>query len=156
MDAGSFADWVAAAAALTTAGIAAYAGYLGIRTFQHQRTSFDIQLALGIFDTINRYWDRLTDTKSANYDYDMGQILAQFEVAASLFNHDILTKSALPILKDHIVEIFSSIAVSTDGPRLLQACCSSPETFKELRTFLKKHTPTALNAMAFRDDMARL
>lgn len=69
-------------------------------------------MALGIFATINSYWDRISDSNSQNYDYDMGQIFAQFEIAARLFNDSILTKDALPILKDHIVEVYESIQSS--------------------------------------------
>jgi hypothetical protein len=151
MDAGSVADWIAASANVATAGVAAFAAYYGVRTFQHQRTANDIQLALNIFQSINRYWDRMIDTKSANYDYDMGQILAQFETAATLFNRQVLTRDALPILKDHIVEVFGSLVANSDGEKLINASCSSPDTFKELKAFLKEHTSTALNALSFRE-----
>lgn len=154
MDAGSAADWVAALANVVTVGVAAFAAYYGVRTFQHQRTSNDVQLALGIFDVINRYWDRLIDSKGANYDYDMGQILAQFETAAMLFNRKVLTNDALPILKDHIVEVFGSLVTNDEGGKLIQACCSSPDTFKELKTFFKDHTSTALNAISFQQKLS--
>ena len=148
MDFGSLADWISALAALVTAGIVAY---LGLITFQHQRTSNDVELALGIFSSINCYWDRLTDSKGVNYKYDMGQILTHFELAATLFNNSTLTSQALPILKDHIVEVFTSIQISPDGHLLIETCRSSPETFNELRKFAKQHMPTALNALSYCD-----
>ena len=153
MDSAQAAAWLSAVATLATAIIAALAAYIGIRTFQHQRTASDIQLALTVFDDINRYWDRIIDSESKNYDYDMGQVLSHFEVAAALFNKKILTKNALPILKDHIVEVFASIAGTSDGERLIKACCSSPDTFKELRSFLREHSSTALQSLSFREDL---
>lgn len=154
MSASSITDWIEALSTLVAAATAVSAGYLGIRTFQHQRTSNDVQLALGIFSDINGYWDRIVDSESRHYEYDVGQILAQFEVAASLFNKAILTKDALPILKDHIVESFTHIKMSDEGKGIVQACQSSPTTFEELNKFLKKHLPTALNAASFREGLA--
>jgi hypothetical protein len=145
---GVVADWITAGAATSTAAIAYYAARTGLATFRHQRTSFDVQMALGIFESINRYWDRLaSDTK--HYTYNMGQILAQFEVAAALFNNGVLTKTAEPILKDHIVEVFARLISTDEGKRTISECSSSPDTFKELRRFLADHAPTALNALTF-------
>lgn len=146
---GSLADWIAAIAALVTAFIAAY---LGLVTFKHQRTSADVQLALGLFSSINCYWDRVTDSSGANFKYDMGQILAHFELAATFFNNKTLTARALPILKDHIVEVFTAIQVSAEGKHLIETCRSSPNTFKELRAFAAEHMPTALQALSYCED----
>lgn len=129
--------------------IAAFSAWFGIRIFQHQRTSSDIQLALGIFANINAYWDRITDTKSSNYQYDMGQIFAHFETAAKLFNDNILTKEALPILKDHIIEVYISVQSTKEGRDFITNCKSSPRTFDELKLFLKKNFPTALLAQQY-------
>jgi hypothetical protein len=60
-----------AVATLCATGIAAAAAWVGLRTFAHQRTANDVQMAVGIFNQINHYWDRLVDSK--NYDYNMGQ-----------------------------------------------------------------------------------
>ncbi len=139
-------DWISVAANVATAGIAAFTAWFGIRIFKHQRTSSDIQLALGIFATINSYWDRISDNRGKTYQYDMGQIFAQFETAARLFNDSILTKGALPILKDHIVEVYTSVQSSDEGKKFIENCISSPTTFEELRKFLQKHFPTALLA----------
>ena len=146
MNYGSLADWVTAGAAWVTACIAIY---VGLKTFRQQRTSTDVQLALGIFSNINAYWDRLTDTAGANYQYNMGQILAQFELAAMLFNNKTLSKDALPILKDHIVEVFTALQVSEEGKKIIDVCRSSPDTFKELTRFAREHMPTALRVLSF-------
>jgi hypothetical protein len=140
----SVTDWIAALATLAGACAAGYGAYFGITTFRHQRTVNDVSLALSIFGEINRYWDRITDSRAEDHDYNMGQILAQFEIAAALFNQEILTNTALPILKDHIIEVFSSITTDTYGKELLGRCASSPETFVELRKFSRSHMPTAL------------
>lgn len=150
MQFGSLADWFTATAALCTAAIAYNAARTGLATFRHQRTSFDVQMALGIFDNINRYWDRLA-SDGEHYTYNMGQILAQFEVAAALFNNGVLTKTAEPILKDHIVEVFVQLISTDEGKRTVSQCSSSPDTFKELRRFLAAHAPTALRALTFQE-----
>jgi len=150
-NAANYADWLSAIANLATAVIAGFTALFGITIFQHQRTSSDVQLALGIFATINTYWDRITDNKSANYQYDMGQIFAQFEIAAKLFNDAILTDGALPILKDHIIEVYTHVQSTPEGKTFIQNCVSSPTTFEELRKFLKSHFPTALLALQFVD-----
>lgn len=150
---GSVADWITAIAAVATVGIALYAARVGISTFRHQRTSFDVQLALGIFESINRYWDRLV-SEPEHYTYNMGQILAQFELAATLFNSDVLTRTAEPILKDHIVEVFALLTTSEEGRRTINACSSSRDTFKELRKFFAKNAPTALRFLDFQERQA--
>lgn len=155
MELGSVADWVTAAAAVGTVGIAGYAAYMGLATFRHQRTSFDVQMAIGIFESINRYWDRLA-SDSEHYTYNMGQILAQFEVAAALFNNGVLTRTAEPILKDHIVEVFVRLISNEDGRRTISECSSSPDTFKELRKFLADHAPTALRALSFQENRTQM
>lgn len=111
----------------------------------------DVQVALEIFAKINSYWDRLTDSSSTHYQYDMGQILAHFELAAMLFNRETLSKDALPILKDHIIEVFTSLQTSVDGRRIIELCRSSPDTFKELTAFARDHMPTALRVLQFAD-----
>jgi hypothetical protein len=146
VDYGSIPDWIAAVAAVVTAAVAIK---LGFQTFQHQRTTADVQLALSLFERINVYWDRLTDSKSANYQYDMGQILAQFELAAMLFNTKTLSGGALPILKDHIVEVFTALQLSDEGQKIIGLCKSSPDTFSELTKFSRQHMPTALRVLGY-------
>ena len=146
LDWGSIPDWIAALAAVITTAIAAYLGFI---TFGQQRTSGDIQLALGLFATINLYWDRIVDSDSKNYKYDMGQILAHFELASSLFNNSSLSAKALPILKDRIIEVFTAVQSPDEGNRLMESCQSAPDTFKELRILAKSHM---LNAIALLDD----
>lgn len=107
---------------------------------------------MGIFSSINAYWDRITDTKAANYEYDMGQIFAQFETAAQLFNESILTEDALPILKAHIIEVYTKVQSSEEGRIFIQNCVSSPTTFDDLRKFLRTHLPTALLAQQFANE----
>jgi hypothetical protein len=79
----------------------------------------------------------------------MGQILAQFEIASALFNNGVLTKTAEPILKDHIVEVFARLISTVEGRETISQCSSSQDTFKELRTFLANHAPTALKAITY-------
>ena len=137
---------------MVTVVVAAFTAWFGIKIFNHQRTSADVQLALGIFSSINFYWDRITDNKGSNYKYDMGQIFAQFETAARLFNDSILTADALPILKDHIIEVYTSVQSTKEGSDFIQNCESSPTTFEELRKFLKDHFPAALLAQQFTNE----
>lgn len=139
MNWGSVPDWVAAFGSIVTAAVAIY---LGLITFTQQRKSSDVQLALSIFSSINCYWDRIVDSKGKNYKYDMGQILAHFETASMMFNEEVLSTPALPILKDHIIEVFGSLESSDEGKHLIEACQSSPDTFKELRKFAMKFGDT--------------
>ena len=115
---GSVPDWIAGISAAITAGIATW---IGLVTLKQQKTTADIQLALNIFNSINLYWDRLTDKPNECYNYNIGQILSQFELAAMLFNREALGDEALPILKDHIIEVFTSIRTSDNGPSLLSS-----------------------------------
>lgn len=140
MESNSIPDWISAIASAVTALVAIY---LGAITFRQQRTSNDVQLALSIFSEINRYWDRITDNGSNNYDYHMGQVLTKFETAATLFNKHALADTAQSILKDHIIEVFCAIKASPDGDNLIATCRSSPDTFKELRKFLRHYLPVA-------------
>lgn len=113
----------------------------GISIYKQQRTTSDIKLALEIFETINRYWDRIIDRGDEKYEYNMGQILSQFEVAARLFNDSILTKEALPILKDHIIETYTQIKSHPDGKAMINSLKSSQTTFEHLDKFLSdNHT----------------
>jgi hypothetical protein len=143
------ADWIGAASTLVAALIAAVAAWIGLRAYKDQRTTSDVGLALSIFGEINHYWDRLSED-SGKYEYNMGQILAQFEIAAALFNNRILTKDANVILADHIVEVFTQLNSTTEGETLIERCCSSPSTFKELRSFVNERMPQALNSLDFK------
>ena len=149
MDWGSAPDWLSFAANATTAGVALYAAAVGLKTFNSQRTSTDVSLSLTIFAEINRYWDQLSKDAS-DYDYNMGQILAQFEIASGLFNRGVLTNQATLILGDHIVEVFTQLRASSDGQDLIDRCCSSDTTFEELKRFAASRMPQALNVAQFR------
>ena len=141
MEIGSLADWLSAISSTSTLCLAAY---LGRTTFKQQQTSSDISLAVDLFSHINRYWDRITDDKGgAGYIYNMGQVLTHFELAALLFNTKSLSSCALPVLKDHTVEVFTSFQTSEDGESLIKVCQSSPDTFKELRAFASLYMPCA-------------
>jgi hypothetical protein len=144
--AASLAEWIAAIAALVTVFIAAW---IGLQSFRQQRTSADVQLALSVFGEINRYWDRIADTDSgqAKHDtaHDIGQILGQFELAAALFNRRTLSKAALPILKHHIIEVYTSLINSEHGRKLIDDCRSADSTLVELDSFLKRHLPAEAN-----------
>lgn len=151
MNWGSVPDWLSSITSIITAVVAGVAAYYGIRTFQHQRTSYDVSLSLDIFRDINGYWNRITEDPSS-YDYNIGKILAHFELAATLFNKRVLTKNALPILKDHIIEVFTRLSMDENAKRLIDSCCSSRGTFSELQAFLKTHLPTALAALEFQNE----
>lgn len=141
-------SWISAIAAALGVFIAGIAAYVGLRTYADQRTSYDVTLALSIFAEINRYWDRISaGAGTAQYNY--GQILTHFEIAAALFNDGVLTDQASKILCDHIVEVFSTMEASDSGRAIITHCNSSSETFKELRAFAKKNFPKALLAQAF-------
>lgn len=141
-------DWLSVIIASVGIAIAAWAAFVGLRTFQHQQTTNDVSLALTIFEQINRYWDR-ADEEFGNRNYNFGQILAYFEVASGLFNDKVLTEQARKILKDHIVEVFASLQSSEAGRDLLEHCRSSGNTFSELNKLAKTHFPEALLAQAF-------
>ena len=148
-------EWVSAIAGIVGASTALYAAIVGLKTFRHQQTTNDVSLALAIFEQINRYWDR-ADEKIGSQAYNFGQALAYFEVASGLFNDGILTNQASKILKDHIVEVFTSFHVSVSGKRLLDHCQSSGTTFSELRKFADQHFSKALLAQAFADDKVKI
>ncbi|MCW2393156.1 hypothetical protein [Sphingobium sp. B11D3A] len=141
-------DWVTAFSSGATAVIAFVAAWMGIRTFRHQRTSYDVSMALEIFSEINRYWDRISENNS-EYQYNIGQILSYFEIACSLFNKNILTKDAKDVLGDHIIEVFTGLQTSEHGKNFINSCRSSRTTFSELRKFANENFPQALNAQAF-------
>ena len=140
------AEWIGALSTLGAALIALVAAWLGLKTFRNQRVVSDVQLALGIFSEINRYWDRLSQDVGS-YDYNMGQILAQFEVASALFNKNVLAEKANSILGDHIVEVFCQIRASSSGQLLIERCRSADTTFSELQRFILKRKPQALDAI---------
>lgn len=140
MDWGNYAEWLGAFASLTTACIAAW---VGLRTYQQQRTSADVKLALSIFETINRYWDRIADNHAAHYHHDMGQIFSHFELAAMLFNKRTLSPRAQPILENHIADIYMSFRSTDEGRKLIDGYRSSENTFCELDAFLKTHVGPA-------------
>ena len=143
-------SWISATAAALGVFVAGSAAYVGLRTYADQRTSYDVTLALSIFAEINRYWDRVSNGDgTAQYNY--GQILAHFEVAAALFNDGILTDQASKILADHIVEVFTALETSESGRAVIAHCNSSSETFQELRSFAKKRFSKALLAQAFNE-----
>jgi len=128
--------------------VAVIAAWIGLKTFKSQRTVSDIQLAISIFNEINRYWDRIGDG-IGTYQFNMGQILAHCEIGADLFNRNALTKDASGFLGDHIVEIFTMIRSSPEGRALIDQCCSSPTTFEQLQKFVRDRMPQALSALDF-------
>jgi hypothetical protein len=143
-------DWISAFSAAIGVLIAGIAAWFGLRTFQHQKTSNDIALALSIFAEINRYWDRISSS-DADQDYNYGQILVYFEIACALFNRKMLASDANAILGDHIVEVFSILQSTDSGREIIRKCRSSDTTFAELEKFGKKRFPQALKALAFAD-----
>lgn len=148
-------NWISAGSSFGTTIIAVVAAWVGLATFKSQRTTSDITLALDIFKEINRYWDRLSAEKdSGSYQYNMGQILVQFEIAAGLFNEKTLSGKANIILGDHIVEVFTLLSSSADGKMLLSQCASSPTTYVELRKFMSERMPQALVSLDFKDALA--
>ena len=146
-------EWISAIAAASGVIIAGSAAYIGLRTYAHQRTSYDVSLALNIFAEINRYWDRAIATDALS-DYYYGQILVHFEISAALFNDGVLTRQASKILADHIVEVFAALEASESGRALIKHCQSSPDTFDELRKFARRHFPQALLSQAFSERKA--
>lgn len=130
-------EWLTTIAAVIGAATAVIAAWIGLRTFSHQRTVNDVNLALNIFAEINRYWDRLND-KDSDYDYNLGQILAYFEIAANMFRNRILTKAATDILGDHIEEVYVKLQSSDYGKNLIDRCRSAETTFKELKKFIEE------------------
>ena len=143
-------DWISAVSTLCGIGVAAYGGWIALNTYKHQIETSDVQLALKIFDEINRYWDRIVDGSGA-YSYNSGQILAQFEIASGLFNDELLHASAQKILADHIVEVFTAWQADEVGKKLIRDCYSSKDTFIELHKFARSKFPKALLADAFGD-----
>ena len=127
------------------------AAFVALRTLRHRKESFDVKLAYEILAEINRYWDRIAD-KEGDFDFNAGQILAQFEIASGLFNDRVLTGAAGKILEDHIVEVFTSWQSDTEGKQLLDKCRSSGRTFEELEKFIQHRFGRALLADAFRTD----
>ncbi|WP_156359408.1 hypothetical protein [Sphingomonas sp. Leaf242] len=146
----SATDWILASSSLLAAGVAGYAAWVGLATFKRQRTASDVDLAFRIFVEINRYWDRLSSDRQL-YEYNMGQILAHFEIAAALFNRNILSTNAPSILGDHIVEVFTQIQASDAGKSLIAQCCSSDSTFSELIKFVRNRMPQALSSYGFQE-----
>lgn len=144
----SITDWIGALSSFGATAVAVVAAWIGLRTFRNQKTVSDVQVALQIFGEINRYWDRII-SGDGSYDYNMGQILAQFEIGAGLFNRNALTKDASVILGDHIIEVFTQIQSSPEGKGLLARCCSSNTTFVELFKFIRRRMPQALNVLDF-------
>lgn len=142
--------WIEAIAAIATAGAAVYAAVFGIRTFRYQKSVNDVDLSFRIFSEINRYWDRVIDG-SETKDYDYGQILSYFEIAATLLNNGILSKDAEKILTDHIIEVFSDLKSSEAGKALLERCRSSNSTFADLQNFAAKRFTKVLLAQSFGD-----
>jgi hypothetical protein len=130
-------DWISAISSLVAALTALIAIIIGVNTLAHQKVTADIQLAHGLFSEINRYWDRISDTNT-NREYNMGQILVQFEIGAGLFNREVLSESASLILGDHIVEVLTQLARAEGGQVLMERCCSSNTTFVELNKFIAK------------------
>lgn len=146
MTEGSVPDWIAAVCGSGALIAAVIGAFLANRSFRHQVTNANIETSLAIFRDINAYWDRITDSGGTSFEYDLGQILTQFELASMLFNRGILTRQALPILKDHIIEVFRGIRGSDLGEKFIEKCMSSDTTLCELKAFMKAHQPTALRA----------
>jgi len=144
------ADWIAALASTGALAVAGYAANIGLSTFRQQRTASDVELSLGIFADINRYWDRICDSGD-NYEYNIGQILAHFEIAASLFNKKVLTEQARLVLSDHLIEVFSSLQASPEGKSLMARCRSADATFSEIKCFLRENLPQALSTMNWQE-----
>lgn len=141
-------DWISAISAACGVVIAAVAAWFGLKTFRHQKTTNDVSLALGIFQDINRYWDRIA-SKDGDQEYNYGQILAYFEIACALFNRSILSSHANAILGDHIVEVFMVLQSTEGGKEIIQRCRSADSTFVELEKFGRKRSSQGLTTINF-------
>lgn len=142
-------------AGLLLSAIALCVAILGVRTalktFENQRTSNDVQLALNIFERINHYWDR-SISDADKRAYYVGQILAYYEVSATLFNRGAMAEDAACILKDHIVEMWAKMLESESSRALIENVKSSSTTFSEMEKFFRSHLPKSLADKTFREN----
>ncbi|RYZ78828.1 MAG: hypothetical protein EOP06_28340 [Proteobacteria bacterium] len=141
-------DWISAIAAVVGLPGVAISIIIAARAFRKQASSSDIQTAYDIFKEINRYWD-LIALEEKKFNYCCGQILSQFEIAASLINNGRMSSDADMVLKDHIIEVFTQLQMDENGKKVIESCLSSKETFCELKKFAKRYQPQALAFMGF-------
>lgn len=145
----SVTDWINVG--LTSIGVilAGIGGLIALKTFRHQRDAHDVGVALSIFVEINRYWDSIINDEE-NYDYYIGQILAQFETASALIRTGILTHNASLILEDHILEVYANLKEGDATRKAIERCRSADSTFENLEWLMTKRFGKTLNAVRFR------
>ena len=133
-------DW----ANTVTAAAATIALFSGLYTFGRQKTTADVQAVLGIFESINAYWDKRqeTDDLGKRYYY-LGQILSYYENCCFLINRNIVTHDASFCISDHIYEVWCSLTSTDEDRAEINKFISSPTTFCEIKKFVKckKYTP---------------
>lgn len=128
---------------VVTALIAAIALGFGWYTFSRQKTASDVTHVLEIFQTVNSYWDRLNDASKGNTTcpndlrYNIGQILAYFEVLSYLINSGVISNTASDIMSSHVEEIWNRINEREDYKGLIEELTSTDKTFEQTRIFVQ-------------------
>ena len=130
-------EWLGAIAALVTAGAAAYAAFVGIRTLEHRRALDDVTLSFEILKEIATYWDEMVSDPK-NRQYYIGQIITNFEYAASLYNKDMLNEEASEILVNYILDTMRAFKSDPDAQPFFQDLQSTGEPLAHLSVFLRK------------------
>jgi hypothetical protein len=132
------AEWFVAIAGLITAVAAAYAAWNGVRILEHQRNVDDVKLSYEILKEVSTYWDEmLIDDK--NRKFYIGQILMNFEYAASLFNRNTLSEEASEILSLYMIDTMNGFANDIDAEIFIKKLNSEDENLSQLSVFLRRN-----------------
>ncbi|MGB3795124.1 MAG: hypothetical protein WA957_02345 [Alteraurantiacibacter sp.] len=131
-------EWVTPLAAVVGAGAAVYAAYNGIRALQHQRDIDDVRLSYDILREVATYWDEMIADEK-NRKFHIGQILTNFEYAASLFNRQTLNEEASEILSQYMQDTITGFERDEDAHSFLEKLRSDDKNLSHLAVFLRRN-----------------
>jgi len=137
----SVADWLLVAAGIVTAAAAVYAAINGVRALNHQRDVDDVKLSYDILKEVSTYWDEML-IDEGNRKFHIGQILMNFEYAASLFNRNTLSKEASEILSQYMIDTMAGFENDEDAGSFVRKLKSDDESLSQLSVFLQKNQST--------------
>jgi hypothetical protein len=128
---------VADAATLIAALIAALAAWTARETFRAQRQRNEVDHALAIIETLDRYKCDYYRCDADDEAFYLVQLLSYLELISYLLNEGLLAARVRFVIEAQIVEIWKTIDADDAKRALVAAVETDADKFAETRRFLK-------------------
>lgn len=134
--AATFGGWATVVAAVIGVGALLFAAM----QVKHQSGARDfqafIELQRSIDGALESYFTCKIDGDRLFY---FGQLVATYESACYMFNHNVVGVKVQGLLKDHIIEVLSEFIRHPETLRTMKEIRSGEETYAEIVGFFRRH-----------------